>query len=100
MFEVFPAGVAWDDDDVARVVRDGQVRIFWDRTPLDLFFNTAPFHENTARNARTVPFADGTIPVLHPNGAGGRPSQHRAGRGAHVPRRLRAGTTRLFSLRP
>ncbi|MCU1373308.1 MAG: hypothetical protein JWO68_594 [Actinomycetia bacterium] len=67
VFEALPPGVTWGDDDVARVERDGQVRVFWGRTPLDLFFNTAPFHENTARNAREVAFNGGTIRVLAPN---------------------------------
>jgi hypothetical protein len=67
VFEALPAGVDWSEDDLAAIRRDGQVRVWWERTPLDLFFNTAPFHENTARNARRVPFAGGEIPVLHPN---------------------------------
>lgn len=67
VFRSLPAGVSWGDDDLAAIRRDGQVRVWWERTPLDLFFNTAPFHENTARNARTVPFAGGEVPVLHPN---------------------------------
>ncbi|MDZ7685773.1 MAG: hypothetical protein U5O39_12835 [Gammaproteobacteria bacterium] len=25
--------------------RDGQVRIWWDKTPLDLFLNTTPYHD-------------------------------------------------------
>lgn len=62
-----PDGVTWDDDDLARVARDGQVRLFWGGTPLDLFFDTTTFHLQAARNTRQVSFADGTIPVLDPN---------------------------------
>ena len=67
VFAALPDEVAWDDDDVSRVERDGQVRIFWGRTPLDLFFDTTSFHLQAAGNARTVAFAGGTIPVLDPN---------------------------------
>lgn len=59
-----PAAVAWSDADVAAVRRDGQVRVFWDDTPVDLFFSTAPFHDRAARHARDVPFAGSTIPIL------------------------------------
>ena len=44
--------------------RDGQVRIWWEQTPIDLFFNVLPFHSEVARNVRHVPFGDRTIPVL------------------------------------
>lgn len=42
----------------------GQTRAWWDRTPIDLFFNTTEFHERAAARVRHVPFADATIPVL------------------------------------
>jgi hypothetical protein len=48
------------------IARDGQVRLWWDETPLDLFFNYAPVHDEAARHRRTVPFADTRIPVLGP----------------------------------
>lgn len=46
------------------VKRDGQVRVFWDHTPIDLFFAYDPFHDAAARALATVPFADTTIPIL------------------------------------
>ncbi len=48
------------------VERDGQVRVFWDSTPLDLFFAYDAFHDAAASARRIVPFADGTIPILSP----------------------------------
>jgi Nucleotidyl transferase AbiEii toxin, Type IV TA system len=55
------------DDSVAELVRgDGQARVMWDRTPIDLFFAYDPFHHAAARAVRTVPFAAGTIPILSP----------------------------------
>ncbi len=66
-------GLAALPDEVAQppgteeaIARDGQVRLWWDDTPLDLFFNYAPVHEDAARHRRTVPFADTRIPVLGP----------------------------------
>lgn len=54
------AGVA----DREAIRRDGQVRLRWGRTPLDLFFATLPFHERAATRTRRVPFAGSTIAVL------------------------------------
>jgi hypothetical protein len=48
------------------IARDGQIRLWWEDTPLDLFFDYAPVHAEAARNRRTVPFAGTRIPVLGP----------------------------------
>jgi hypothetical protein len=42
----------------------GQTRTWWDTTPVDLFFNTHPFHTVAASRVRQVPFAGQSIPVL------------------------------------
>jgi hypothetical protein len=44
--------------------RDGQVRVMWDRTPIDLFFSYDPFHEAASAARRVVPFGQATIPIL------------------------------------
>ncbi len=46
------------------IQRDGQVRVMWGNTPVDLFFAYDDFHAAAARRRRTVPFADRTIPIL------------------------------------
>jgi len=46
--------------------RDGQVRLWWDRNPVDLFFSYDPFHDEMRRGARKVPFNDSTITILSP----------------------------------
>lgn len=58
-----PLGVG-DAVDPARVVRDGQVRLRWGRTPLDLFFAYDAVHDAMRGAARLVPFGDDEIPVL------------------------------------
>ena len=58
-------GAAADDPAVAELVRrDGQARVMWDDTPIDLFFSVLPFHDEVERNVRHVSFGDRTIPVL------------------------------------
>ena len=62
-----PLGIKVDDAEAsALVARDGQARVFWDTTPVDLFFAYDPFHLAAAAARRTVPFADTEIPVLAP----------------------------------
>jgi hypothetical protein len=57
-------GLRASDDDVAHAMRDGQVRLYWDATPVDLFFSYDAFHDAAARAVRRVPFAGVTIPIL------------------------------------
>lgn len=48
------------------VRRDGQVRLHWGTTPVDLFFAYDPFHFHAAARVRRVPFGAETILVLAP----------------------------------
>jgi len=59
-----PPGVASDAADVAAAGRDGQVRVWWEDTPVDVFFDVHEFHEAAAASVRVVPFSGVTIPVL------------------------------------
>jgi hypothetical protein len=64
VFESLPAGVAWDEDDLAEVIETGQVRLFWDETPVDLFFSTHRFHDEASLHIERVPLDGTTIPIL------------------------------------
>lgn len=57
-------GVAVTAKDRDLIVRDGQGRVLWDATPLDLFFAYDDFHFAAARARRQVPFAGAHIDVL------------------------------------
>lgn len=46
--------------------RDEQVRLWWGRNAVDLFFSYADLHEEMRRHVRKVPFGAGTIPILSP----------------------------------
>lgn len=59
-----PAEVDLTDRNRAEIDRDGQTRAWWGGTPVDLFFNTHPFHDVAAVRVHEVPFGAGTIPVL------------------------------------
>jgi hypothetical protein len=66
VLRALPAGVATPDGTAETIARDGQVRLWWDDTPVDLFFDYVSVHEEAARNRRTVPFEGTHIPVLGP----------------------------------
>jgi len=60
-----PLGVG-DDVDPAELERDGQCRLWWGRTPLDLFFAYAELHDAMRAAVRRVPFGQDELPVLGP----------------------------------
>jgi hypothetical protein len=64
VFAAMPPDVKWTPKDVEQVEKDGQVRLFWDDNPVDLFFSTHAFHDRAASQIVEVPFAGTTIPVL------------------------------------
>lgn len=59
-----PSDVVWTNDDAARIERDGQARLWWDTTPVDLFFSTTDFHDRIASRVRHEPFLGVDIPFL------------------------------------
>lgn len=61
-----PLGVRVADLDSAALERDGQCRLWWGRTAVDLFFSYDEIHEEMREETRRAPFADTTIPILSP----------------------------------
>lgn len=61
-----PAGIAQPAGTAETIAREGQIRLWWDETPIDLFFDYIPLHDEAARNRRTVPFEGEQIPILGP----------------------------------
>jgi hypothetical protein len=54
------------EDALKALERDGQCRLWWDRTPVDLFFSYDEIHEAMKKRARRVPFGDHELEVLAP----------------------------------
>ena len=46
------------------IERDGQAHVFWDRTPLDLFFSYDALHDSSMKRRRRVDFGGDAIHVL------------------------------------
>lgn len=59
-----PRGVRVRKKDVSRVMRDGQARLDWDGTPIDVFLNNVPLHDAVAASVVWVPLEGRDIPVL------------------------------------
>ena len=62
--DALPHGVTVRARDRALARREGQVRLLWDGTPIDLFFDTHDLHQEAAAGVVEVPFEATTIPVL------------------------------------
>lgn len=66
LLRALPPEVAQPDGTAEAIARDGQIRLWWDETPVDLFFDTVPVHDDAARHRERVSFARTQIPVLGP----------------------------------
>ena len=64
VFAILPVGVVCTDEDVRLAERDGQVRLWWDATPVDVFLCYHPFHLAASERVRLVPFEGIDLPVL------------------------------------
>jgi hypothetical protein len=64
VFAALPAPVRVADADIQAAEREGQARVWWEDTPIDVFLDIHRFHTEVARGVRQVPFMDRTIPVL------------------------------------
>lgn len=60
----FPEGIVISNRDREAIAADGQVRLWWETTPVDVFCNTTPFHEAAAKRARIEPFGGADVPFL------------------------------------
>jgi hypothetical protein len=59
-----PAEVAWTAADSRQLKRDGQTRLYWDNTPVDVFLNTTDYHESAVARVSLEPFAGEMLPFL------------------------------------
>lgn len=59
-----PDGVEFTGESLEKAERDGQVRLRWGITPVDIFLSVLPFHDHVEEHVRRVPFEGHTIPVL------------------------------------
>ena len=59
-----PPEIVASEEDRALLERDGQARLWWENTPVDVFLNTTEFHEQVATRVHLEPFAGEQLPFL------------------------------------
>ena len=59
-----PRDVKVSQSDRRTLESDGQIRVWWEKTPLDLFLNTTDYHESVAGRVRWEVFVGEQIPFL------------------------------------
>lgn len=62
--DALPEEVAWSTTDRELLIRDGQIRLWWDATPVDVFMNTTHYHELVANRVRWEEFEGASVPFL------------------------------------
>ncbi len=66
VLDALPDGVAVTAADRRLLELDGQIRLWWDHTPVDVFLSTHRFHVHAGCRVVTHPFAGSVLPFLHP----------------------------------
>ena len=64
VFSVLPSGIERDAGDLERVRSDDQVRLWWGRNPVDLFFRASEFHDGVAARVERHQFASTQLPFI------------------------------------
>jgi hypothetical protein len=64
LLAALPERVAWSEDDVVVIERDGQARLWWGTTPVDVFLSTTEFHDQLAGRFRVERFEGADVPFL------------------------------------
>jgi hypothetical protein len=59
-----PSEVSWQESDLATIRDEGQVRLWWDNTPINIFLNTLKLHEQMALRCQWETFAEVSVPFL------------------------------------
>jgi hypothetical protein len=62
--QALPAGVVITDADRASIAHEGQARLWWEGTPVDVFFNTTVFHVEASKRTRVERFGGVDVPFL------------------------------------
>jgi hypothetical protein len=64
VFAAMPEGVELSGEALEQAERDGQVRLKWGITPIDLFLSVLPLHDRVESHVKEVPFEGRTIPIV------------------------------------
>lgn len=59
-----PTGITIHKNDRKILERDGQVRLWWEKTPIDIFLNTTALHDDMVNRIHWEILAEHTLPFL------------------------------------
>lgn len=64
VLKALPDDVAWSAQDLGHLESEGQVRVWWEKTPLDLFLNSTTYHDQLWQRIRWEYFASERLPFI------------------------------------
>lgn len=64
LLRALPKPITWQPKDARALRGEGQIRMWWDKTPVDLFLNTTELHEDLVNRIRWEKFAGQMIPFV------------------------------------
>jgi hypothetical protein len=64
LLRALPPGITCSKSNRTRLQHDGQVRLWWDKTPLDIFLNTTPLHDTMLSRIHWETLAGHLLPFL------------------------------------
>lgn len=64
VLDSLPDAVVCKPKDKKALAKEGQVRLWWEKTPVDLFLNTTDFHRQAQQRVRWETFMEESIPFL------------------------------------
>ena len=64
VFAKLPGAVETPKAALKQLIRDTQVRLWWEHTPVDIFLNSTPYHSEAAQRVRWEEFAGQSVPFL------------------------------------
>ena len=64
LLAALPEEITVEPSQREQLLRDGQVRLWWDQTPVDLFLNNTDFHDELLQRIRFETFAGQRLPFL------------------------------------
>lgn len=64
VLSALPTDIAWEASREAELAREGQIRLWWAQTPVDVFLDVTPFHQEAARRVRRETFLERSVPFL------------------------------------
>jgi hypothetical protein len=64
VIEALPPEVVATEENIGQLRRDGQSRLLWDDTPVDVFLTTDEFHTEVMRRVSLEPFLGELVPFL------------------------------------